>query len=487
MSSKIVAKYKNLPIEARAVLWFTFCTMFQKGILFITSPIFTKIMPKEQFGRYSIYISWLSILSLVLTLNLHAGVFNNAMHKYKQLRDKYISSMQGLSIVVLLLFFIIFLLFKDFWCDFLFLSSPYIIYMMFVYFLFLPGYNFWICRNRFEYKYASMVIVTVAVSVLSLLGSVFMSLYAKNNAKADAAIIAYIAVYSFFGLVLTCVNIKKGKMLYNRSFWKYALFFNIPLIPHYLSTAILGQADRIMIGRYCGEAEAGIYSLVYNISQGLSVIIISINHAVTPWQYKKMDSRDIKSISDIWNIILTIIGIILLLVVLLAPEIIRICATKDYVEAKWVIVPIILGIYFTSVYYMFASYEFYFEANKFIAVASVGGALLNIVLNSIFIPKFGYTAAAYTTLFCYGIFTMTHTVFACYVIKKKWNMNVTSYMKKTLFIILIIFVLSSVVMFSYKYDLLRFVLIVLFIICVLSFIHKSKNKINKIINLNRPF
>lgn len=75
---------------------------YSERIQLITVP-FTRILTAEQYGQYSLYQSWLSIISIFATLNLSSGVFNNGMLKYKEERTKYISSMQGLSTIVSLL------------------------------------------------------------------------------------------------------------------------------------------------------------------------------------------------------------------------------------------------------------------------------------------------------------------------------------------------------------------------------------------------
>lgn len=41
-------------------------------------------------------------------------------------------------------------------------------------------------------------------------------------------------------------------------------------------------------------------------------------------------------------------------------------------------------------------------------IASIMAAGLNVVLNVVFIKLFGYHAAAYTTLFCYLLYTVFH-------------------------------------------------------------------------------
>lgn len=51
---------------------------------------------------------------------------------------------------------------------------------------------------------------------------------------------------------------------------------------------------------------------------------------------------------------------------------------------------------------------------------SVLGAILNVFLNYILIPKFGYIAAGYTTLVCYILFAVGHGCL-CVSLKKMAN------------------------------------------------------------------
>ena len=46
-------------------------------------------------------------------------------------------------------------------------------------------------------------------------------------------------------------------------------------------------------------------------------------------------------------------------------------------------------------------------------------AILNVALNAIFIPLFGYRAAGYTTLACYVVLGVTHYTFAQRVAKQQ--------------------------------------------------------------------
>ena len=59
----------------KATIWYLVCEFVLKGISFITMPIFTRMMTSEEIGSFSILASWISILSVIVTLNLIQSVF----------------------------------------------------------------------------------------------------------------------------------------------------------------------------------------------------------------------------------------------------------------------------------------------------------------------------------------------------------------------------------------------------------------------------
>ena len=77
------------------------------------SPIFAHILTKEEFGQVTIYSSWMGLITIFLTLNLYAGSFQTAMVKFEKERDGYISSVQGISLFLTVLFLVIYLPFRN--------------------------------------------------------------------------------------------------------------------------------------------------------------------------------------------------------------------------------------------------------------------------------------------------------------------------------------------------------------------------------------
>lgn len=80
-----------------------------------------------------------------------------------------------------------------------------------------------------------------------------------------------------------------------------------------------------------------------------------------------------------------------------------------------------MSVYFMFSYSYFAVFEFYFKKTGFIATATMIGAVLNILLNYIFIEKYGYYAAGYTTLICYIIYAMAHFIFMRKICKETFD------------------------------------------------------------------
>lgn len=408
MSNKLLEKYHKIPAPVKASLWFTICNIIQKGISLLSMPIFTRLLTTAQYGEYTNYQAWYQIISIFATLNLYYGVFNNGMTKYPDDRDRFTSSMTGLTTVLTAALFVVYIIAPSFWNGVLDLSSLYV-FAMFIELFFVPAFNFWAAKERYDYKYRKLVVVTLIMAFGSPILGVLTVL--NTEYKAEARVLSYVFVQVCIGLFFYIYNMVRGKTFYVRDYWKFALVFNIPLIPHYLSSQILNQADRIMIANMIGKGEAAIYAVAYNVGTIMQIVITAINNSFTPYMYKSIKSREYEGIYRNSRIILSLVGFACIGAMALGPEIIRIFASRDYYDAIWVIPPVACAIYFKFLYPLFSTVEFYYEKTGFVMIASCLGAVANIILNYIFIKIYGYYAAGYTTLFCYILYSFAHYFF----------------------------------------------------------------------------
>lgn len=466
MINKLLQKYKSIPAAAKVSLWFAICSVIQKGISLITVPLFTRLLTTEQYGEFSVYQSWYQIISIFATLNLCAGVFNNGMTKYPNERNKYMSSMQGLSTVVTLLLFCVYLPFKDYINELTGLSTLLMV-TIFAECLAAPALAFWSARQRYEFKYIALVGVTVGVAFFSpALGLVAVNL---TEEKGVARILSAALVNVCVGLFFYVLNVARGKKLFSKEYWLFALKFNIPLIPHYLSMIILSHSNRIMIERMFGETEVAIYSVAYSFSMIMNIVTNSINSSYIPWTYHKLKEGNLAPLKKNTSLLLLGVAALSLLPVLVAPELMWIIAPPEYAEGVWIIPPVSTSVYFSFLYCLFGNIEFYFEKTKFIMVASTISALANIGLNLLLMPKFGYLAAGYVTLICYIIYALAHYAFMRKVCKEKLNTKSVYNDKLILLISLVYLGCTAIAMSLYNLVIVRYaILLIAFIVIIIK-------------------
>ena len=465
----LLAKYNNFPIQVKASVWFLICNFLQKGISFITTPIFTRIMTPEEYGAYSVFISWHGIVSVVVTLNLFAGVYLRGLVKYEEERPQFISSFQGLSFTLMVIWTGIYVVFKDYINEVTGLTTVQMLCMLVLIWL-TNIFGFWSAEQRVDFKYRALVILTLVVSIANTgLGIVFVY-FAEDKVTARILGAVLVELIAYFGLFVS--QLKKGRQFFNKKFWKYALKFNIPLIPHYLSTTVLNSADRIMIGDIVGDFEAGIYNLAYQVAMIMMLFNNAMTQTIEPWLYKKINKKEIDTIANVAYPTFIVIALLNVLLIALAPEAVTIFAPEEYKDAIYIIPPVAMSGFFMFLYFFFAVFEFYYSKTKFVAGATMVGAILNIVLNYIFIDMFGYMAAGYTTLVCYIIYAVCHYLGMNKACKDNLN-NVRPYKTKILLLISFVFMgIGFVLLFTYNYPIIRYVL--LFVIIIVAIIMRKK-------------
>lgn len=224
-----------------------------------------------------------------------------------------------------------------------------------------------------------------------------------------------------------------------------------------------------MIQQLVGESEAGIYSLAYTISICGTMINQAVLQTFSPWLFQKIKENKFQEIPKVAYLLLIAIGLIDLVIVLLTPEIVKIFAPSEYYDAIWVMPPIALSVLFMFMYNLFACFEIYYEKKSYVSTATMVGAGLNVVLNYVFIPVFGYIAAGYTTLICYIMFAFSHFFFMRKICKEK-NDKTTIYKPQILLgISLIYLILGGLIVLTYRNIYLRYSIVAISFIAVFTF------------------
>lgn len=478
MRERILEKYRSFPLAMKASMWFLICSFMQKAIAIITTPIFTRLMSASEYGKFNVFSAWQGIVTIFISLNLSWGVYNQGLVKYESDRKVFSSSMQGLTLVLVTIWTVIYLLSRNFWNSLLSLNTEQML-AMFIIIWTTACFEFWASEQRVELKYIKLVAITLVASVFAPISGIVFVVNSQDKATARIMSMAITGIVVYTGLFIK--QICKGKKLYSKKYWSHALTFNIPLVPHYLSQTLLNSSDRIMIEHMVNAETAGIYSLAYSISLIMTLFNTALMQTISPWIYRKIRDKEVEDISKIAYPALAFIAVVNIGLIAFAPELVAIFAPKSYLDAIWVIPPIAMSVYFMFAYDLFAKFEFYFEKTRLIAIATVMGAILNIILNYLFIGKFGYYAAGYTTLVCYLIYAVMHYIFMRKICKDQFG-GKQPYNNYILFKITFIFIATSFLfLMLYKYFILRFMVILLTLIMIFFKKNMVKAEIRKII------
>lgn len=462
---KSVAKYKSLSDQFKATLWFFVCSVLQRGISTITTPIFTRLLTTAEFGRFNVFNSWLSIVQIIVTLQLTGGVYTMGIVKFREEEKVFTSSLQGLNLVLCVLWTIIYLLFRNFWNSLLTLTTVQMLAMLLMIWA-TAAFTFWMTTQRNQFRYRSLIIVTLIVSILKPVVGILFVLHAEDKVTARILGLALVEVVCYTGFFF--VQMARGKVFYSEKYWKYAILFNLPLVPHYLASTVLGSSDRIMIERLVSTSSAGVYSLAYSISQVMLMVNDSLNKTMSPWLYQRIREKEYEKIPTRIYISLVIIAAANLVLIAFSPEIMHIFAPSEYHEAIYVVPPVAMSMFVQYLYLCFCPFEFYFEKRIWTTIGTLTSAVVNIVLNYIFIPILGYQVAGYTSLICYTINSLMHYYFMRKVCKTYLN-DLNPYDPKTLLIISLGFmVLGFLYIPLYSNMALRYVFTVLLFVIVYS-------------------
>lgn len=455
--TKVKKKYNAVSIPVKASLWFVACNCLQKATQIITTPIYTRILNTNQYGEYTVFLSWVELVAILATLDIFYSGFNVGMERFKTDRKNYASAMHGLCMALTTISVLVGFVFANPLSRVMGISPTHIkllVGYMYVY----PIYLFWSAQKKYDYDYKPLLLVTLLISVFTIAAGSASALIVDD--KSTAVIVAKIVVEAIITIPLLIISVNGIRSLYNKYYWKYALKFNIPLIPHYLSTMILNHSDRIMILNMCGSADAAIYSVAYSIAMLISIIQNAVNSAITPWLYERLSSKNYEGIKGIITVVIGTMALLNLMLIMIAPEVVQILSTKSYFQAIWIIPPVSFGVFLTCIYGLFVNVELYYENNKLAAIASFISAIINLGLNYYFINLCGYIAAGYTTFASYLLLTIVHYFGAKKVCKfKQVRIDCIFDIRKIITIVFLFAITTTILMFIYEYIVVRYLVI----------------------------
>lgn len=177
--------------------------------------------------------------------------------------------------------------------------------------------------------------------------------------------------------------------------------YSFPLIPNALCGQIINLSDRLMISNIMGKHANGIYSISYKFPS----IIETLSHffymawsesASRVWN----DGKDsaVEYYQSFHDMIEDMVFSVILMMIAGMPIMYRVFIHGDYIQGFAYTPILLLAMYFDSMSKFYSGVFTALKNTETIAISTVIAAASNLVINFIFIQKFGLFAAAGSTL-----------------------------------------------------------------------------------------
>lgn len=404
-SKRIMQNSKLNKLALKAGVFYIVGQLFIRGITFLTTPVYTRLLSKAQYGEIRVYESWLLIMVPVMSLCLWRSV-DRAKYDMGERYNEYVSSVQSLSYLSILSFFGVSLIFRTPLQKFWGMTDM----MFFMAFLYVFGYTSILFMQRREkqmMRYKASIFITTVTIVPATLFSIALIYWGRVEGRLDELV--ELRVWGFYvpqvvgGLIVAVLLWAQGRKFIQKKYWKYALSYSLPLIPEALSIQIMNQADKIMIQFLVGYEYTGIFALGTTISFIIWIVEDSVWNAFLPWMYEKISQGETGDIEKPWTVLMHGFGMMSWFLVALAPEIVSVLGSREYHMAVFLITPMVTGTLLRFYSYIYTAIQNYHKKTAYVAAGTIVTMVINVILNYVCILRFGYMAAAYTTAASYFI------------------------------------------------------------------------------------
>lgn len=395
---------------SKDILFYLPAKMIEGIVGLLTINIYTKLFTPEVYGEYGILNPTVTVAFLILLGWLLHGLYRyvHAYREQKQLGELYTTGLLSYLLGALIVFIIVLgnILGGNPWFSRGLLFSAY--YLFVAYGLAQIMLNQLVAQKRIK--------LNVVLSVGAAVGKLVLTAVLAYVYKRDVTVILIShATIDLIVALLIIIRLRVYRYIslkhYSKDTLRTMLNYGYPLIGLSLTMFVLNQSDRYIITYYHGKTAAGIYYANYALASSIySMLIVGIMRAVYPnlllaWQQKdKKKAESLLSGGVRYYLLLCIPATVGL--ALLAKPISYLILDVDFHGYSSIIAYTSIGmLFFGLVEYCNKAWELT-ASTKSILYNSLISGILNIVLNLIFIPRYGFVFAAITTMISFFVYLL---------------------------------------------------------------------------------
>ena len=383
---------------------------------YLLVPLYTSVfINPSDYGVVSDLYAWVAFLLVFLTFGMETAYFRfiqDAENKEKLFQNALFTVL-GFNVI----FFSIILYFNNPIASFMLYDdhNEYIILLMAIVCIdsisALP-----LAKLRYEEKAKNFVLIQFTSILINIGLNLFFMLYLFNPDQPEEGIL-------FILLANLCSSLIKPLLLYT-SFLKLRLTFDwrlaktmvlyaLPLVIAGFAGIVNETLDRILLKQIlydpgipgsldAAEAQVGIYSACYKLAMLVTILLQAYRYAAEPFFFSQMKNEDRNKVYvKVMNIFIALVCSVFLLVSLNIDIFKHFIRNEIYWQGLKVVPILLLANVFLGIYYNQSIWYKLSGKTKFGAYITIGGALITVAVNLIFIPTYGYMASAWATLLVY--------------------------------------------------------------------------------------
>ena len=400
-------------------------TVLIHGLGVLTLPIFTAFLTTEEYGIINVFTSYISVVLVLVSFYAHGAI--NRYYFEKNVSD--FASFMGTLFVFIHVNFVVCggLMYynRAAIAQLINLDQSLILWMiaMSIITIFFYFYQqimiatkqskaYTIVEVSWHYIKFGFTIVGFLLISASLVGNTTNNVYMGKIAGefiATCLIVLYTTQKLFKYLSFT-----KMKWYHLR----YTLRYSIPLIPFALSGFILNSFDQWYINASVGQAEAGQYAFAYKIGLLFLGLITALLNGAQPEYFSFMNQKKHQEVREQVSSISKLLVLGAGFLILFAVDIGTLLSSKKVFLEVLPLAPVIIAAYiFHGISSLYHRGIYYKKKNHWLAIIIIISGILNVMLNIYFINRYGYKAAAYTTMASYFVMMLLSILLTSFVLK----------------------------------------------------------------------
>jgi len=386
--------------------FFMIALIIQKVLSFAYFTFLARSLGAEGMGQYFFAVSFASMFSVLIDLGLSPLLIREVAKEEES--DKWFHQIFTIKILLAIItaFIIValdlILFYSDSVRNLIFLTTAIIVIDSFT----LLFYAF--IRGKQNLKFESwgtivfqFIVMVMGLSLLKITDNIFILLTVLFTASL------FNLIYS--GIVLNKKFAVKLKIYFSKELAKKIMLIALPFALAAIFAKIYAYMDTFLIKVFLGDAEVGFYSVAYKITFSLQFIPLAFVAALYPAfsNYFKTDLEKLKRIfAKAFNYLAFIALPLSFGIIALSGEIVTKLYTDDF-DSIWPLKILIASIPFLFINFSLSSFLNASERQK-INTRNLGFIMLfNVILNLVFIPRFGvWGASLASTLSTLLLFTL---------------------------------------------------------------------------------